>query len=141
MSSATTTTRSRSTLIGVALTAALAVGAAVVASEGSRDVTPAQQTASSRSASGDCPAIGTLVAAAATAGSPAAVSTTRSQARSLATSTASDDVRELAQNLADDLAAYKVSLTTTSSQTSQRQVDIKAALHSDLAALRHVCGH
>jgi hypothetical protein len=58
----------------------------------------------------------------------------------VARSTASDDVREVAQNLADDLAAYRVAVTTASSESHRRRTDIGLMIHGDLVASRLLCG-
>ena len=145
MSSASGTTRRRHPVVGIALTAVVALGAAFLASGASQAVTPAPRAATRVSGPpSDCPAIGLLVAAAVTATAPGASATAVSSALSRATSaaraTASDDVRELAQNLADDLSAYRTTLTTPSETSAQRHTDIGASLRSDLTALRHYCG-
>jgi hypothetical protein len=145
MSHSTTTSRRWQILLGVTLTAVLALGAAFLASGASQAVTPAPHGATRPLGTPpDCPAIGLLVAAAVTATSPGApttvVTSALGRAANAARATASDDVRELAQNLADDLAAYRVTLTTPSDTSAQRHTDIGAALRSDLTALRHLCG-
>jgi hypothetical protein len=145
MSHSTTLSRRWPILFGVALTAVLALGAALLAGGASQAVTPAQRTVTRASGPpSDCPAIGLLVAAAVTATAPGASATAVSSALSRATSaaraTASDDVRELVQNLADDLTAYRTTLTTPSETSAQRHTDIGASLRSDLTALRHYCG-
>src|SRR6478672_12756786 len=105
MNHSTTTTSHRwQILFGVALTAVLALGAALLASGASQAVTPAQRGVTRASGPpSDCPAIGLLVAAAVTATAPGAppnvVTSALGRAASAARATASDDVRELAQNL------------------------------------------
>jgi len=146
MNHSTTTSHRWQILLGVALTAVLALGAAFLASGASQAVTPAPQAATRASGPPtDCPAIGLLVAAAVTATAPGApptvVTSALSRAASTAKATASDDVRELAQNLADDLTAYRVTLTTPSETSAQRHTDIGATIQGDLTALRHYCGH
>ena len=145
MSSASGTTRRRHPVVGIALTAVVALGAVFLATGASQAGAPAQTAASTPSGPpADCPAIGLLVAAAVTATAPGApptvVTSALSRAASTAKATASDDVRELAQNLADDLTAYRVTLTTPSETSAQRHTDIGATIQGDLTALRHYCG-
>ena len=145
MSHSTTVSRRWQILLGVALTAVLALGAALLASGTSQAVTPTPRAATRVSGPpSDCPAIGLLAAAAVTATAPGApptvVTSALSRAATAARATASDDARELAQNLADDLTAYRTTLTTPSETSAQRHTDIGAALRSDLTALRHYCG-
>jgi hypothetical protein len=141
MNPATTTSHRGRALLGVVLTAVLALGAALVARSASRDLVPAKPNTALQSMTADCPSIGPLVAAAVTATSPTGttsdVTAARSRATTLARATASDDVRELVQNLADDLAAYRTTLTIPS---TERHTDISAAIHGDLTALRRLCG-
>jgi hypothetical protein len=145
MSHSTTTSRRWQILLGVTLTALLALGAAFLTT-GASQAGPSTQQAAARPAGPptDCPAIGLLVAAAVTATAPGAptnvVTAALSRAATTAKATASDDARELAQNLADDLLAYRVTLTTPSVTSAQRHTDIGATLRSDLTALRHYCG-
>ncbi|GAA1982418.1 hypothetical protein GCM10009817_24630 [Terrabacter lapilli] len=145
MSHSTTTSHRWQILLGVTLTAVLALGAVFLATGASQAGPSTQQAAASPSGPpSDCPAIGLLVAAAATATAPGAPSTAVTAALGRATSaakaTASDDVRELTQNLADDLLAYRTTLTTPSDTSTQRHTDIGATLRSDVTALRHYCG-
>ena len=145
MSHSTTTSHRRQILLGVTLTAVLALGAVFLATGASQAGPSTQRAAASPSGPpSDCPAIGLVVAAAATATAPGAPSTAVTAALGRATSaakaTASDDVRELAQNLADDLLAYRTTLTTPSDTSTQRHTDIGATLRSDVTALRHYCG-
>ena len=73
MSHSTTTSHRWQILLGVALTAVLALGAALFASGASQAVTPAPRAATRVSGPpSDCPAIGLLVAAAVTATAPGA---------------------------------------------------------------------
>ncbi len=146
MSHSTTMTSHRwQILLGVTLTAVLALGAAFLASGASQAGPSTQQAvASPAAAPTDCPTIGLLVAAAVTATAPGAptnvVTSALSRAAAAARATASDDVRELAQNLADDLVAYRTTLTTRSDTSAQRHTDIGASLRGDLTALRRYCG-
>jgi hypothetical protein len=145
MSHSTTISHRWQILLGVTLTAVLALGATFLASGASQAGPTTQQAAASPAGPPtDCPAIGLLVAAAATATAPGAptnvVTSALSRAATAAKTTASDDARELAQNLADDLVAYRTTLTTPSDTSTQRHTDIGAALRSDLTALRHYCG-
>ncbi|GAA1982405.1 hypothetical protein GCM10009817_24610 [Terrabacter lapilli] len=146
MSHSTTTSHRWQILLGVALTAVLALGAALLAHDGPRALAPTQGLAATPSGTPpDCPALGLVVAAAVTATTPgassASVSSAQGRATSAARATTSDDVRELAQNLADDLAAYRATVTTPSATSAQRHTDIGASISGDLTALRHICGH
>ena len=140
-----TTSHRRQILLGVTLTAVLALGASFLASGAPRGLTPTRGVpATPAGRLTDCPAVGLLVAAAVTATSPGAgtgpVGAALARARGLAKGTASDDVREAVQNLADDLAAYRVTLTTTSDSTPERRADTAGGVHGDVTALRHLCG-
>ena len=146
MSHSKTTSHRWQILLGVALTAVLALGAALLANGGPRALAPTQGLAATPSGTPpDCPALGLVVAAAVTATAPgassASVSSALSRATSAARATTSDDVRELAQNLADDLTAYRTAVTTPSATSAQRRTDIGASISGDLTALRHICGH
>ena len=146
MSHSTTTSRRWQILLGVALTAVLALGAAFLASGASQAVTP--DASRPRQARRALPPTARPSACSSPPPSPpprpaprpTVVTSALGRAANAARATASDDVRELAQNLADDLAAYRTTLTTPSDTSAQRHTDIGAALRSDLTALRHYCG-
>jgi len=155
MSASTTSTHRWQLLLGVALTIVVALGSAFVLTGATRGAVPAVQSAASQPLGGDCPDIGSLVAAASTttASTTATTATTHgasaaavragldtvlSRARGLARTTASDDARESVQNLADDLAAYRLSVTRPA---TDRHADIAATVRADLTALRRLCGH
>ncbi|KRF49013.1 hypothetical protein ASH01_05025 [Terrabacter sp. Soil811] len=155
MSASTTSTHRWQLLLGVALTIVVALGSAFVLTGASRGAVPAVQSAASQPLGGDCPDIGSLVAAASTttASTTATTATTHGasaaavragldtvlfRARGLARTTASDDARESMQNLADDLAAYRLSVTRPA---TDRHADIAATVRADLTALRRLCGH
>lgn len=152
MSASTTSTHRWQLLLGVALTIVVALGSAFVLTGATRGAVPAVQSAASQPLGGDCPDIGSLVAAASTttasttatthgasaAAVRAGLDTVLSRARGLARTTASDDARESVQNLADDLAAYRLSVTRPA---TDRHADIAATVRADLTALRRLCGH
>ena len=139
--------RRRPPVAGVVLAIGVAVATAVVANGATSDA----GTVPSRSAGpppvsslvSDCASMGTVLAAASGATAPGASAATvggaRGRAATVARSTTSDDVRELAQNLADDLAAYRVAVSTATSDSAQRRADIGAMVRGDLAALRRLC--
>ncbi|KRC92325.1 hypothetical protein ASE25_02950 [Terrabacter sp. Root85] len=152
MSASTTSTHRWQLLLGVALTIVVALGSAFVLTGATRGAAPAAQSAAAQPLGGDCPDIGSLVAAASTttasttatthgasaAAVRAGLDTVLSRARGLARTTASDDARESVQNLADDLAAYRLSMTRPA---TDRHADIAATVRADLTALRRLCGH
>jgi hypothetical protein len=152
MSASTTSTHRWQLLLGVALTMVVALGSAFVLTGAARGGASAVQSAASQPLGGDCPDIGSLVAAASTttasttatthgasaASVRAGLDTVLSRARGLARTTASDDARESVQNLADDLAAYRLSATRPA---TDRHADIAATVRADLTALRRLCGH
>ncbi|MGO4361028.1 hypothetical protein AB4Z14_16025 [Terrabacter sp. 2TAF16] len=156
MSASTTSTHRWQLLLGVALTMVVALGSAFVLTGAARGGASAVQSAASQPLGGDCPDIGSLVAAASTTTASTTASTTAtthgasaaalragldtvlSRARGLARTTASDDARESVQNLADDLAAYRLSVTRPA---TDRHADIAATVRADLTALRRLCGH
>jgi hypothetical protein len=152
MSASTTSTHRWQLLLGVALTMVVALGSAFVLTGAARGGASAVQSAASQPLGGDCPDIGSLVAAASTttasttatthgasaAALRAGLDTVLSRARGLARTTASDDARESVQNLADDLAAYRLSVTRPA---TDRHADIAATVRADLTALRRLCGH